>query len=788
MRELKEAGEVPGHIGSFAQLAAAMEREDGCVVSPATGKEFVYAESRADGDFSVLTKKEMDRYLGLEAKVNLNRVRELLLAIKQNNLTDHQKRGLLLAHHRITKPEVIEEIVKWDAGMITSERVALFMGQESIEIRSIERGGIVSSAMRGGVVLHRLADGKWNAVLAQTTVHRIQGETGKKTMVNLREEYAQKGGTYHAEMLKALDRLIENLPDDDESLANLDMFVLGSSGQDGGLELVRDYVPFQGELVTPAEATQMVVDKITQSLKNRFEVEATSEAVGQFLGDILHVDEIEDLVADMKFSDPLFEQIYDRIEELSEETQERLRELKANADQSTDDPMGQDEIAESRRARIVAAAVCRSQGPAGQGSTGVPGLYPSFNKWSALKHDPDFERRQAEKAAAEQQRVHEERRRQSGDIRQRGSQNARQQAPSRLKREGADGKHRTPKAYGGIGSFAGLDFFQGHDPTLASLGIESMKVAKRKEMLVSAFTQGQYQDPARARSIALNLAEKVLALDRRTGKMIRPKEQRSEDFKDGVALRGVQMVVSRRDSPFLHGGSVATESRRLEDDEKQHSAITGALLEGRSPINNDPQTALQDECSYDQPAYEQSFKVLQPYPVREWLYLANQYAMLPNGVVLVGIDWAEPKCRVPAFPHGIGGQKTTNKVNFERAMAASAKRLPPNFIHWDDMERYEVDFGYRVVDVWEKACVPRGFAQSLKVRYVPEDFQDDNYKKTVYRHLPVEADASASISKMSDLAQQRLIEETFRVEVMHFVEPENAADGETDYDRAGDVA
>ena len=82
-------------------------------------------------------------------------------------------------------------------------------------------------------------------------------------------------------------------------------------------------------------------------------------------------------------------------------------------------------------------------------------------------------------------------------------------------------------------------------------------------MLVSAFMQGRYQDPARARSIALNLAEKVLALDRRTGKMIRPKEQRSEDLKDGLALHGVQMVVSRRDSPFLHGGSVATESRRL---------------------------------------------------------------------------------------------------------------------------------------------------------------------------------------------------------------------------------
>ena len=98
---------------------------------------------------------------------------------------------------------------------------------------------------------------------------------------------------------------------------------------------------------------------------------------------------------------------------------------------------------------------------------------------------------------------------------------------------------------------------------------------------------------------------------------------------------------------------MATESRRLEDNEKQHSAITGALLEGRSPINNDPQTALQDECSYDQPAYEQSFKVLQPYAVREWLYFASQYAMLPNGVALVGVDWTGGQVWCPHLsPHG----------------------------------------------------------------------------------------------------------------------------------------
>merc|ERR1712023_134279 len=97
-------------------------------------------------------------------------VREYLLSIKQNSLTEHQKRGLLLAYRQITKPEVVEEICNWDASLITAERIALFMGQDSKEIRAIEKGGLVSTAMRAGVVVHKLENGRWNAVMSQTTI------------------------------------------------------------------------------------------------------------------------------------------------------------------------------------------------------------------------------------------------------------------------------------------------------------------------------------------------------------------------------------------------------------------------------------------------------------------------------------------------------------------------------------------------------------------------------------------------------------------------------------------
>ncbi len=72
----------------------------------------MYSDPRESQDTTCLTKKDMAHYLALEAKVNVNKVRELLLAIKQNNLSDHQKRGLLMAYERITKTEVVEEIVK----------------------------------------------------------------------------------------------------------------------------------------------------------------------------------------------------------------------------------------------------------------------------------------------------------------------------------------------------------------------------------------------------------------------------------------------------------------------------------------------------------------------------------------------------------------------------------------------------------------------------------------------------------------------------------------------------
>ena len=162
--------------------------------------------------------------------------------------------------------------------------------------------------------------------------------------------------------------------------------------------------------------------------------------------------------------------------------------------------------------------------------------------------------------------------------------------------------------------------------------------------------------------------------------------------------------------------------------------------------------------------------------------------MLPNGVAVVGIDFGDHKTGMPAFPHGMKGRKAlTQKADFEKAMRALSKKLPPNHIRWDDVDRYEKDFGYLVVDVFGKSHVPRSYAQSLKVKYTARDFQGDGYKKVVYRHLPTELDAQASISKMSERAQERLIEESFRIEVIYVVHPEDASDGETDFDRAADV-
>ncbi len=162
--------------------------------------------------------------------------------------------------------------------------------------------------------------------------------------------------------------------------------------------------------------------------------------------------------------------------------------------------------------------------------------------------------------------------------------------------------------------------------------------------------------------------------------------------------------------------------------------------------------------------------------------------LLPNGVAVVGRDWNAKNCGLPSFPHQVGQRGKQNKQYYQREMKKLQDHQPTNFIRWGDKDKYE-GWGFRVIDVWGPAAISRAHAQFVKVRYEASDFHEDNFVKTVYRHLPVDREPTQCVGLLSTVAQERLISETFRVEVVHVVKPakKGQSGGDTDFDRDSDI-
>ena len=273
----------------------------------------------------------------------MHTVRQMLMSTAQNDLTDHQKRGILLAHEKILKPSTIEQIVRWDASRISDDRVSLLMGQQSTEIRSLERGGLVSTAARAGVMIHKLDDKKWGAVLAQTNLYQVQGSNIKESASNLKREFGDKSNALNEDVERALDSLIETLPRDDDSVPDMNLYILDSSGEDGGVQLTRSVFPFEGKLLTQAEAAQVVMKTITQSIEDRMEIEKNAEVQALYVVDLLSVEDLEEVADQITPADPLPDQVFARIEELSESLQTKLKEAQQEFEQSRDVQMDPEE-------------------------------------------------------------------------------------------------------------------------------------------------------------------------------------------------------------------------------------------------------------------------------------------------------------------------------------------------------------------------------------------------------------------------------------------------------------
>ena len=82
--------------------------------------------------------------------------------------------------------------MKWDAHRITENRVFALMGQQSTEIRSLDKGGVVSTAARAGVMVHKLGEKRWGAVLAHATQYQVEGTNIRNSLVNLKGEFGVK--------------------------------------------------------------------------------------------------------------------------------------------------------------------------------------------------------------------------------------------------------------------------------------------------------------------------------------------------------------------------------------------------------------------------------------------------------------------------------------------------------------------------------------------------------------------------------------------------------------------
>ena len=784
---LKSRGEIDGRLATFGDFDRALKLSLETLVSPNTGKTFMFAETRTKDDKSVLTRADLERYLKLESQVNLHKVRQMLLQVKENDLTDHQKRGLLVSFERLSQPAVSEAVAKWDGARINEERVSALLGQDTREIRSLDKGGVVSSAARAGIMIHKLGEKKWSVVLAHANQIVMEGTGMKSSAINLRKDFQVKNDSFGEEMMRALDSLIESLPDDDSSIPDLNLFIMDSAGNDGGLQLTRSAVPFEGRMVSKAEAAALVMNTVTTSIQKKNEIEESAEIQAHFVADLLSAEDLEVVAREVTPDSPIFEQIWDRLEELPDDVQNRLKEVRESYIASQDEMMDPEECEarDEREKRLKSLIRDRTHDAdmsdgAGSGQDAVTSLAHSIFRDSAPKMDPQYEARQAERADQEDRRRHEK-----GKGKSRGGKQGKDASAGRAQPlKAAGGKFKSPKVKGGVSTFTALDNFQMYDPTLNSLSFESMDPSMRAEMVRAALMQGTLQDPAKAKAIAKQIAETAILLDRHTGKRV----QEMPTILDSE--RPVQIVVARKDSVFLHGGSAGSSSRRLSYNAGQAEPVPSIIQAGRAPFNNDNQQVLQDEASFDQEAYEQSFRALQSRAVREWLYLAGALELLPNGVAIAAKSWEEKGCGIPYFSHGRATGTSRGKKNaghYQNEMARLQKSQPPNFIKFEDKDRY-LGWGYRVVDQWEDRTISRGYAQSLKAKYEPSDFSDDAYKKTVYRCLPTNTDAVGCVSQLSDTAQERLISETFRVEVIHVVKPDNPREfGETDFDRNADI-